>query len=227
MQQILQAANKDITYLDIPILQAVIDFKWNAYTREFFVIDFIKTIIFVMSFIIDIITLSPEGWKEDSNDYFIACVVTRSICGVYMIDFFINEMRQLKEERIYKYLTKDIWNFCDISLFSLYCAYVPVSFIYKGQEYTVKVIQCAIIMFISIKVNFYLRIFDKFAYLVQMITQVFYDLRYFILYFFIILSFFSIQVSIYMKDVDNHEGIGPFMYFVMVLRTSLGDNDID
>lgn len=82
-------------------------------------------------------------------------------------------------------------------------------------------------MFISIKVNFYLRIFDKFGYLVQMVTQVFYDLRYFILYFFIILSFFSIQVSIYMKDVDDHEGIGPFMYFVMVLRTSLGDNDID
>lgn len=133
-------------------------------------IDLIKTVVFVLSFIIDIITLSPEGWEEDSYDYFIACVVTRSICGAYMVDFFINEMRQLYQEGLYTYLTKDIWNFCDISLFSLYCAYVPVSFIYKGQEYTVKIIQCAILMFISIKVNFYLRIFDKFGYLVQMIT---------------------------------------------------------
>lgn len=73
----------------------VIDFKWEAYTKVFFVKDLIKTIIFITSFIIDIITLSPDGWEEDSNDYFIACVVTRSICGVYMLDFFFNECRQI------------------------------------------------------------------------------------------------------------------------------------
>lgn len=108
----------------------------------------------------------------------------------------------------------------------MYCAYLPLSFILKGQEYSVKCVQCAIIQFISIKLNFYLRIFDKFGHLVQMITTVFYDLKYFILYFVLIVSFYSIQISIYMKDVDGHEGIGSFKYFVMVLRTCLGDNDI-
>jgi hypothetical protein len=60
-----------------------------------------------------------------------------------------------------------------------------------------------------------------------MIVTVFYDLRYFLLYFCIIISFFSIQISIIMKDVEDHDGIGPIMFFVMTLRTSLGDNDID
>lgn len=75
--------------------------------------------------------------------------------------------------------------------------------------------------------NFYLRIFDKLGHLVQMIQTVFYDLRYFLMYFSIIVSFFAIQVSILMTDVEDHDGIGSFKYFVMALRTSLGDNDID
>lgn len=30
-----------------------------------------------------------------------------------------------------------------------------------------------------------------------------------------------------MEGVEDHDGIGPVKYFVMTLRTSLGDNDID
>jgi ABC-type uncharacterized transport system fused permease/ATPase subunit len=30
-----------------------------------------------------------------------------------------------------------------------------------------------------------------------------------------------------MRGVEGHEGIGQFMFFIMTLRTSLGDNDMD
>lgn len=43
-----------------------------------------------------------------------------------------------------------------------------------------------------IKLNFYLRIFAEMGFLVQMIVTVFYDLKYFLLYFCIILSFFAV-----------------------------------
>lgn len=79
----------------------------------------------------------------------------------------------------------------------------------------------------SVKFNFFLRLFERFGFLVQMIVNVFYDLRYFLMYFAIIISFFSIMISIIMRDVEGHDGIGQFMFFIMVLRTSLGDNDID
>ena len=40
----------------------------------------------------------------------------------------------------------------------------------------------------------------------------------------IIISAFSIQVSIIMSGVDTTHGIGPVKYFMMTLRTSLGDD---
>jgi hypothetical protein len=69
--------------------------------------------------------------------------------------------------------------------------------------------------------------FDKFGFLVQMVVAVFFDLRYFIIYFCMIVSFFSVQVSLILRGDEGHEGIGPIKYFVMVLRSSLGDVDID
>lgn len=66
MLLIQEAATKDVTYLDIPTLQNVINFKWYAYTKDFFLIDFIKTLIFLVSFIVDIINISPEGYDEES-----------------------------------------------------------------------------------------------------------------------------------------------------------------
>ena len=37
MELIQEASVKDITYLDILVLQIITDFKWIAYTRAFFV----------------------------------------------------------------------------------------------------------------------------------------------------------------------------------------------
>jgi hypothetical protein len=119
------------------------------------------------------------------------------------------------------------WNIFDVLIFLLYTAYVPVSFIYSKDDYIVKILQCGILLLFSVKFNFYLRIFDEFGFLVQMIVTVFYDLRFFLAYFSIILVFFAIELSIIMRDVEDHDGIGPFKYFIMTLRTSLGDNDID
>jgi Ion transport protein len=125
-----------------------------------------------------------------------------------------------------EYVTKDWWNISDFILFALYAAFLPISFLYTADEYIFQILQCLIVMFLTIKINFFLRIFDRFSFLVQMILAVFKDLQHFLLYFCIILSAFSIQISIIQKDVDGHEGIGSFKYFVMTLRTSIGDNDI-
>lgn len=128
-------------------------------------------------------------------------------------------------------MLKSIWNFCDLCLLGLYIAYIPVSFISLDDAYETKSLQVAIIFFISIKMNFYLRIFEQMGHMVQMIQTVFYDLKFFLLYYCIIISFFSIQVSL-IFDITNDEdptypGIGPMEFFVRVLRTSLGDNDLD
>ena len=45
------------------------------------------------------------------------------------------------------YLGKDIWNFNDLALFLTYVAYLPISFLYDANDYTVKALQCLIIVF--------------------------------------------------------------------------------
>jgi hypothetical protein len=153
-----------------------------------------------------------------------------------MIDHAVYEIKQIMTAsddddsfftKLSNYFIKDFWNIFDQLMFLLYIAYIPISFLLELEAYTMKNLQCAILGLFLIKFNFYLRIFDRFGFLVQMIVNVFYDMRYFLIYFGIIMSFFSIMVSIIMVDVPDHDGIGPVKFFIMTLRTSLGDNDID
>ena len=169
MRVIQEISLSDITILDIPVLQAVINFKWDAYTKAHFVLYLVKTVIFMTCFIIDIIALSPDGFQDEPSQVLHTSIVTRSICGIYMLDFIRSEIQQWWKAGIEKYFSKDIWNIFDLALFLTYMAYIPVSFVYSGDAYSVKALQCAIIQLFVIKLNFYLRIFDTFAFLVQMI----------------------------------------------------------
>lgn len=116
----------------------------------------------------------------------------RCFCAIMIIDHFRYEVRQVLANDVKRYFVNDYWNIFDVLMFFLYMAYIPISFVYSNEEYIVKIIQSSILLLFSIKFNFYLRIFDKFGFLVQMIVTVFYDLRYFLVYFCIIISFFSI-----------------------------------
>lgn len=60
MLLIKEASDKDITFLEIPVIQMVINFKWKQYTEGFFMWQFSKLIVFIISFIADIILISPD-----------------------------------------------------------------------------------------------------------------------------------------------------------------------
>jgi phosphate/sulfate permease len=207
-------------------LRFIIDFKWDTYTKSFFFIQFLKTVFFIACFVADIVIISYTEDDLEDDSQLIGNIVIRALCTLYMLDFLFYELRQMWYQTFEVYVTKDFWNICDFLLFSLYTCYLPISFIYDNQDYLVKCLQCAIIMFTSIKLNFYLRIFDQFSYLVQMVQTVLYDIGPFIMFFVFILCTFAVQVSLITGPEDEHQGIGPVKYFVMVLRTALGDNDM-
>lgn len=230
MKLIQEEAEKDISILEIPVIQMVVNFKWQAYTKGFYIKQFIKTLFFLACFVVEIVLTSQYGFPDDDEyNARIAHIIIRSLCGLMIIDHVRYELRQLCTIGEVKshYLTKDFWNVFDVLITLLYTSYLPISFIYDNDDYITKILQCCILLLFSIKFNFYLRIFDKFGFLVQMIVTVFLDLRYFLAYFLIIVVFFALQVSIIMRDIEDHDGIGPFMFFVITLRTSLGDNDMD
>lgn len=145
----------------------------------------------------------------DEEDYLTAYIITRTVCCIYLVDFIRLEYLQYKNSNLMSYLSKDLWNLYDILFIVIYAVYVPISFTSDKDDYEIKVLQCCIIMLFAIKLNFFLRIFDRFSFLVQMIRGVFHDVQNFILYFCIMIALFSILPSILIRGVQIHEGIGP------------------
>ena len=52
---IKKASDKDIGFGEIESVKLVIDFKWNSYSRRFFMNRFLESMVFLFSFILDII----------------------------------------------------------------------------------------------------------------------------------------------------------------------------
>ena len=80
-----------------------------------------------------------------------------------------------------------------------------------------------------IKVTFFLRIFDGFSFLVQMISSVFDDLKYFLMFFSLFMTTFAVMISILINpgDMKDYEDIGVFGYLAMAFRSSIGDNQME
>jgi hypothetical protein len=59
-----------------------------------------------------------------------------------------------------------------------------------------------------------------------MFIAVFKDLRWFLFFFAMVLSFFSIFLTVILKDdLTNYEGLGIIGYYVIAMRESIGDFD--
>lgn len=79
-----------------------------------------------------------------------------------------------------------------------------------------------------IKMNYFLRIFDGFSFLVSMLKGVFNDLRYFLAYFlFVMVTFSLIFIVLIPNASESYEGTSMVSFLIIAFRTSLGDFEID
>jgi len=87
--------------------------------------------------------------------------------------------------------------------------------------------QSVIDLLAFIKFLFFLRIFKRFSFLIQMLMTVFQDITSFLHFFGMVVIFFTVFVGILIKDLSDYEGIGPVGFFIVALRESIGDYDTD
>ena len=91
-------SHRDLAYLEIPLLQTIITFKWLTYTKSYFMKQFLISLAFSIAFILDIALVSgttPEYNLDDSPDNYLAVSITlRVICGIYSRDLAWGEARQ-------------------------------------------------------------------------------------------------------------------------------------
>jgi hypothetical protein len=62
--------------------------------------------------------------------------------------------------------------------------------------------------------------------MVKMLVTVFFELRYFLLFFLLVIGGLTVMIEIILKDSgENYEGIKTSAFFVLALRQSIGDYD--
>jgi hypothetical protein len=125
----MSLAKNDPEILEIETIKAIIEFKWDTYTFQFFLIQLILMFIVVVAFIVDVAAIADNPWQVQSADLtqFVAriiCMTTLSILNIYE---FINILINRKD------YSKDFWNYNDQFLFFLYLSYFVLSFVDPTQ----------------------------------------------------------------------------------------------
>ena len=97
------------------------------------------------------------------------------------------------------------------------------------QSSLVKSAMIFVILIQLMKTFFFLRIKMSYSYIVTMIVRVVYDLRIFLLFYFILIVMFSSIFNIVSaNNSDIYQNLNPFFANIMTtMRLSLGDFDFD
>ena len=119
----------------------------------------------------------------------------------------------------------------DFSLIAFYVILNVFEFI-PPSEVTfnaIVLIDIIVVILTFLKVNFFLRVYDGFSFLVSMLSGVFKDIQYFILFFIIFILQFGIIFIILFSgaSIEEYNGIGTIGYFLMIFRISSGDFAVD
>ena len=89
-----------------------------------------------------------------------------------------------------------------------------------------KSLQLVIVISSFIKLSQLIRIWTKLSFMVKMLVTVFFELRYFLLFFLLVIGGLTVMIEIILKDSgENYEGIKTSAFFVLALRQSIGDYD--
>lgn len=227
LQTIQDLSDEDITILDIEVIQTIIQYKWQRYTRIFFFNQLLTLLAFCVCFIADLYYWTDLG----RGSVITARIVSRSLCTCVIVYFAAYEYVQMQALPSRAEYFKEIWNMNEIGLYLSYITYLILSFSLpaKGEYlYLIKCFQFVIVIFTFVKLCFLLRIFDKLGFLVQMLAGVFKDIGYFLLFFAIVIGAFTAVLGIIVSEAtDVYEGIRPISFYIIALRQSIGDTDTD
>ena len=104
--------------------------------------------------------------------------------------------------------------------------YSAVSYTAPDKEYVVKTLQCNMSIMFFLKLHYYLCCIDKLGFLLHMISNVFYDIKNFLIYFLLYNIFGAIYLSICLTSINSeYNGYGVLSYVLMSFRVSIGDPD--
>ncbi len=203
------------------ILQGMLDQYWDDTQRTIFIWNFLPFCLFAVLSIVHFTSVLGSEQTEEaaeaeaSFNLRLSCVIFPLWC--YLI---INELRQINDlKHWYEYFTDGIWNYIDMVNLFLTAFVIVTSF----ESFAVLPIEnlralaaigsCALI----IKIFDWLRLFEKTAFFVLLLSETLYDIRYFITLIFVSLIMFGIPMVILNNNrgPENQVLDGPFEIWIL------------
>ncbi|CDW86987.1 UNKNOWN [Stylonychia lemnae] len=213
-----------------PVIQNIINFKWEAYTKSYYQTKFYIFLIFFGSFIFESFNqayygLLQQNFKNDQRNVSIV-IASKVISLCALLSILMDEIRQIRIQG--KTYFNNAWNYFDSSYI---VSYLTLSFFEQisiNSDLLVLLYILAILL-TFMKLYFYIRIYDQFSFLVSMMAGVFGDVKYFLAFFMIFILQFGLIFTILFraKDVAEYRGVELLTYFLMIFRTASGDYVVD
>lgn len=98
------------------MVQIIIDYKWDKYTKHFFLGQFYMFLLFALSFFLDIMII---GINADQMQ--LTSLIFKAVCILVLLYFTMYEISQAKKEGFINYLSS-AWNYIDMMLTISYTA---------------------------------------------------------------------------------------------------------
>eukprot|EP00347_Sterkiella_histriomuscorum_P006293 403353324 len=220
-------AMDQLEIFDTQIIKTIIDYKWQKYVKGFFRQKFVAFLVFLAALFIDIYYFVIE---KDQR-YLGQTIILKSVCWIYIAYTFYYQLKSFILQGYSAYF-QDLFNINDLLLIATFNLTALLDLIDYTPEalailYSILLIEC----FVSL--NSYLRLFQGFSFLVSMIQAVFYDLRFFISFYTIVLVLYGMMFTLLQiqtqddSDTNLYEGIDLTGYFIMAFRASIGDFQVD
>lgn len=214
----------DISIFDQKYVQAILEYQWPAIRRAIFKDLLLPYIVFLLAFNYYAI-FQFEAQQKHQDDALIKLegYVVRVLLIILCIHFFRNEMIQLKNETLYKYLS-NLWNYIDVIPLLFVIAAISLSFAvslkdnsYLGYVKWERYLNAFASFFIWFKFLYFFRIFRNFGHLIQTIIEVLIDMRVFLVILFCSILAFS---GTYFILAQNNEGEDVFVesYMESILK---------
>ena len=143
----------------------IVDFKWETFTKQFFLQKLAIYFIFLINLYIDIDLVFVEVPQEREKGVY---YLFRKFIGILIEGFFFSyEMQQLSKSG-QEYFS-DPWNYFELAGIVLYSSAVFEDYYHDEITDACKILYVLTILFGLIKVLFLVRVFKNLSFLVMMV----------------------------------------------------------
>jgi len=155
----------DLDIFQQEAIQVIIDYKWDTYTKRFFLKKLLLYFIFLLNLYIDIDIVFIDERREREKDIF---YFLRKAFGIIIQGFFFTyEMQQLYIAG-HEYFF-DLWNYFELGGIALYSIAVFEDYYHDIITDQCKMFYVFTILFGLVKVLFLVRVFKNLSFLVMMV----------------------------------------------------------